>query len=99
MSSSSRLSSDVQSIVNLSKHTRQATLWAYMLVQCFSASVGAANKHCFHWWLPSQRRFPLLMIAPEGTTKSGHCLLRFLTGAFVPGASPCKSAHGKVPSV
>lgn len=30
-------------------------------------------------------RFPLLMIAPEGTTKFGHCLLRFSTGAFVPG--------------
>jgi hypothetical protein len=30
-------------------------------------------------------RFPLLMIAPEGTTKFGNCLLRFSTGAFVPG--------------
>jgi lysophosphatidylcholine acyltransferase/lyso-PAF acetyltransferase len=31
-------------------------------------------------------RFPLLMIAPEGTTKPRHCMLRFSTGAFVPGA-------------
>lgn len=30
-------------------------------------------------------RFPLLMIAPEGTTKSSNVLLRFSTGAFVPG--------------
>ncbi len=29
------------------------------------------------------------MIAPEGTTKSGHCLLRFSTGAFVPGQHQC----------
>lgn len=29
------------------------------------------------------------MIAPEGTTKSGHCLLRFSTGAFVPGQHKC----------
>lgn len=30
-------------------------------------------------------RFPLLMIAPEGTTKHHNVLLRFSTGAFVPG--------------
>mmetsp|Transcript_6129 Transcript_6129/g.17582 ORF Transcript_6129/g.17582 Transcript_6129/m.17582 type:complete len:410 (+) Transcript_6129:361-1590(+) len=30
-------------------------------------------------------RFPLLMIAPEGTTKNTNVLLRFSTGAFVPG--------------
>ena len=57
------------------------------------------NTSSSYWWLRSKCRFPLLMIAPEGTTKSGHCLLRFSTGAFVPGASPCKSAHGKVASV
>ena len=33
-----------------------------------------------HWC-----RYPLLMIAPEGTTKCGNVLLRFSTGAFVPG--------------
>ena len=31
------------------------------------------------------RRFPLLMVAPEGTTKNLNVLLRFSTGAFVPG--------------
>lgn len=30
-------------------------------------------------------RYPLLMVAPEGTTKHGNVLLRFSTGAFVPG--------------
>ena len=30
-------------------------------------------------------RYPLVMIAPEGTTKHGNVLLRFSTGAFVPG--------------
>lgn len=30
-------------------------------------------------------RFPLVALAPEGTTKVGACLLRFRTGAFVPG--------------
>lgn len=30
-------------------------------------------------------RYPLLMIAPEGTTKGSNVLLRFSTGAFVPG--------------
>lgn len=31
-------------------------------------------------------RYPLVMIAPEGTTKSASCLLRFSSGAFVSGA-------------
>jgi lysophosphatidylcholine acyltransferase/lyso-PAF acetyltransferase len=31
-------------------------------------------------------RFPPVAVAPEGTTKSGACLTRFRTGAFVPGA-------------
>jgi hypothetical protein len=71
-----------------------------MLIQgCTRICWCCQNTLSSYWWLPSQRRFPLLMIAPEGTTKSGHCLLRFSTGAFVPGASPCKSAHGKVTSV
>ena len=35
--------------------------------------------------LRARCRYPLLMIAPEGTTKHGNVLLRFSTGAFVPG--------------
>ena len=31
-------------------------------------------------------RYPLFTVAPEGTTKPGHCLLTFSTGAFVAGA-------------
>ncbi|KAK9828960.1 hypothetical protein WJX72_003052 [[Myrmecia] bisecta] len=31
-------------------------------------------------------RYPLFIVAPEGTTKHGNCLLRFSTGAFVSGA-------------
>ena len=31
-------------------------------------------------------RYPLFIVAPEGTTKPGHCLLTFSTGAFVAGA-------------
>ncbi len=31
-------------------------------------------------------RYPLVMIAPEGTTKAVDCVLRFSTGAFVSGA-------------
>lgn len=30
-------------------------------------------------------RFPLVMVAPEATTKSRRCLLRFRRGAFAPG--------------
>jgi lysophosphatidylcholine acyltransferase/lyso-PAF acetyltransferase len=30
-------------------------------------------------------RFPLVMVAPEATTKSQRCLLRFRRGAFAPG--------------
>lgn len=31
-------------------------------------------------------RYPLVMIAPEGTTKAASCLLRFSSGSFVSGA-------------
>ena len=31
------------------------------------------------------RRFPMLVMAPEGTCGDGRCILRFRTGAFVPG--------------
>lgn len=30
-------------------------------------------------------RYPLVAVAPEGTTKFKHCLLRFSKGAFLPG--------------
>lgn len=33
----------------------------------------------------ADERFPMVMVAPEGTTKPKHCLLRFSTGAFVAG--------------
>lgn len=32
-------------------------------------------------------RYPNFMIAPEGTTKPGHCLLRFSVGGFAPGVA------------
>lgn len=33
------------------------------------------------------RRFPMLFMAPEGTCGDGRCILRFRTGAFVPGVA------------
>lgn len=30
-------------------------------------------------------RYPLFIVAPEGTTKHKHCLLTFAKGAFAPG--------------
>ncbi len=43
------------------------------------------------------RRFPMLFMAPEGTCGSGRCVLRFRTGAFVPGAPvlPVALAYNK----
>ena len=37
----------------------------------------------------ADRRFPLLALAPEATTKAAPCLLRFRRGAFEPGAPVC----------
>lgn len=32
-----------------------------------------------------ESRYPLFIVAPEGTTKHKHCLLTFAKGAFAPG--------------
>lgn len=37
----------------------------------------------------ADRRFPLLALAPEATTKAKPCLLRFRRGAFAPGQPVC----------
>ncbi len=34
----------------------------------------------------ADRRWPMVILAPEGTCGDGRCMLRFRTGAFVPGA-------------
>lgn len=39
--------------------------------------------------LPPCRRFPLLAIAPEATTKAQPCLLKFRRGAFSAGQPVC----------
>ncbi|KAK9839254.1 hypothetical protein WJX81_004479 [Elliptochloris bilobata] len=43
------------------------------------------------------RRFPMLVMAPEGTTGDGRCILQFRTGAFVPGVPvlPVCLVYGK----
>ncbi|CAL8471402.1 g10944 [Coccomyxa elongata] len=43
------------------------------------------------------RRFPMLFMAPEGTCGDGRCILRFRTGAFVPGVPvlPVAIAYNK----
>ena len=37
------------------------------------------------WHRAKDTRFPMLVMAPEGTCGDGRCILRFRTGAFVPG--------------
>lgn len=49
------------------------------------APLGALSCAAMQSMAVLARRFPLLMIAPEGTTKNLNVLLRFSTGAFVPG--------------
>lgn len=38
-----------------------------------------------HDTLSLETRYPLFIVAPEGTTKHKHCLLTFAKGAFAPG--------------
>jgi hypothetical protein len=45
----------------------------------------AAHQGLWDYSRAFECRYPLLMIAPEGTTKGSNVLLRFSTGAFVPG--------------
>ena len=45
------------------------------------------KRHPFdpHDTLSLESRYPLFIVAPEGTTKHKHCLLTFAKGAFAPG--------------
>ena len=49
---------------------------------CAGAETLLCSLHCNEMPLC---RYPLFIVAPEGTTKHTHCLLTFAKGAFAPG--------------
>ena len=51
--------------------------WCHFLASDLTLASGACRV--------DDRRFPMLMMAPEGTCGDNRCILHFRTGAFVPG--------------
>ena len=57
------------------------TFLSYLIFDTrFSLSCPIIDTCCFR-----ESRYPLFIVAPEGTTKHKHCLLTFAKGAFAPG--------------